>query len=154
MEEGLNTKDLYEEVKRVFGEPKGDVKQYSPLTHAFIGDAVYTLIVATMVVNKGNTANSKLHSMTEKYVSARAQAAAADHFLEKGILSEEELAVYKRGENAKPRSMAKNATPYEYHKATGFEALMGYLYQTGRIDRCMELAKIAVEQQRVIKNER
>lgn len=145
MEEGLNNKDIYEEIKHIFGEPKGDVKQYSPLTHAFIGDAVYTLIVSTMVVNKGNTANSKLHSMKEKYVSARAQAAAADHFLKEGILSEEELTIYKRGENAKPRSMAKNATPHEYHKATGFEALMGYLYQTGRLERCVELTKIAVD---------
>jgi len=114
-----------------------DVRGYSPLTLAYIGDAVYDLIVRTYVVSKGNVPNKNLHNETIRHVSAVAQARLVDNIIDE--LSEEEAAVYRRGKNSKPSSMAKNASQKEYLKATGFEALIGYLFLEGRDDRIFEL---------------
>ncbi len=139
MEESL---DFLQQIKDSFGLKEVDIRTYSPLTLAYIGDAVYDLIFRTMVVGKGNTSANKLHNKTVQYVKAPAQAQLIESILNQ--LTEEESSVYKRGRNAKPYTMAKNATMAEYKKATGWEALVGYLYLQGRMERILELIQIGL----------
>lgn len=134
MEESISLLTL---IKKSFDLKEVDIRTYSPLTLAYIGDAVYDLIFRTDVVLQGNTSANKLHNKTVQYVKAPAQARLIESIMEE--LSEEELAVYKRGRNAKPYTMAKNATMGEYKKATGLEALMGYLYLTDQMERSLQL---------------
>ena len=134
MEESISLLTL---IKKSFDLKEVDIRTYSPLTLAYIGDVVYDLIFRTDVVLQGNTSANKLHNKTVQYVKAPAQARLIESIMEE--LSEEELAVYKRGRNAKPYTMAKNATMGEYKKATGLEALMGYLYLTDQMDRALQL---------------
>ncbi|MBD5548221.1 MAG: ribonuclease III [Lachnospiraceae bacterium] len=134
MEESISLLTL---IKKSFDLKEVDIRTYSPLTLAYIGDAVYDLIFRTDVVLQGNTSANKLHNKTVQYVKAPAQARLIESIMEE--LSEEELAVYKRGRNAKPYTMAKNATMGEYKKATGLEALVGYLYLTDQMDRVLQL---------------
>ena len=130
-------------IKKSFALKEVDIRTYSPLTLAYIGDAVYDLIFRTMVVQKGNTSVNKLHNQTIQYVKAPAQAVLAEKILDR--LSPEEFAVYKRGRNAKPYTMAKNATMEEYKKATGLEALTGYLYLTNQMERALELIRMGLQ---------
>lgn len=139
MEESL---DFLQQIKDSFGLKEVDIRTYSPLTLAYIGDAVYDLIFRTMVVGKGNTSANKLHNKTVQYVKAPAQAQLIESILNR--LTEEESSVYKRGRNAKPYTMAKNATMAEYKKATGWEALVGYLYLQGRMERILELIQMGL----------
>lgn len=134
MEESVSLLQL---IKESFGLKEVDIRMYSPLTLAYIGDAVYDLIFRTMVVGKGNMQVNKLNQQTVQYVKAPAQAKLVKCIWDE--LTEEELAVYKRGRNAKPHSMAKNATMDEYKSATGLEALVGFLYLENRIERVLEL---------------
>ena len=127
-------------IRQAFNLPDTDIKTYSPLTLAFIGDSVFDLIVRTYVVGSGNAPVNKLHHRCSKLVQAGAQAQL--YHLVKDKLSEEEMAVFKRGRNAKSFTTAKNAGLLEYKTATGMEALIGYLYLTGRIDRIMELMQL------------
>lgn len=103
-----------------------DPNGYSPLVLAYLGDAVYELVIRTRVVNRGNTQVNKMHRMTAGLVKAEAQAKM--YMLLEEELTEEEQAVYRRGRNAKSATMAKHATMRDYRMATGFEALMGWLY--------------------------
>lgn len=114
-----------------------DADTYSPLVLAYIGDAVYELVIRTKVVNRGNMQVNKLHNRTERLVKAEAQANLYKLLEEK--LTEEEKAVYRRGRNAKSMTIAKNATMKDYRMATGFEALMGWLYMKGHMDRLVGL---------------
>lgn len=138
-----NTCDLFREIKSELELKDVDINTYSPLTLAFIGDSVYDLIIRSYVVGLGNVPNKKLHRKAVEYVSAVSQSQIIEKI--KPVLSEEELSVYKRGKNSKPSSKAKNATQKEYLKATGFEALIGYLYLLGREDRIMELLKVGTD---------
>ena len=108
-----------------------DPNGYSPLVLAYLGDAVYELVIRTRVVNRGNTQVNKMHRMTAGLVKAEAQAKM--YMLLEEELTEEEQAVYRRGRNAKSATMAKHATMRDYRMATGFEALMGWLYLNGRL---------------------
>lgn len=135
--------EFIESLKHEFELKDIDIRTYSPLSLAYIGDAVYDLMVRTIVVLKGNTSNEKLHKTSVKYVSARAQAKIIDSL--KDELSEDEAAIYRRGKNSKPSSTAKNATLSEYLRATGFEALIGYLYLMNRQERIIELVKKGIE---------
>ena len=130
---------LQEEIARVFSGKKQDIRTYSPLTLAYVGDAVYDLIIRTAVVGRANRPANDLHHITVKYVSAPAQAKMVQAL--SGHFSEEEESVYRRGRNAKPHTMAKNASVSDYLKATGFEAVLGYLSLTGRMDRVLFLVK-------------
>ena len=121
------------------------LKTDSPLTLAFLGDAVFSLFMREYVVKKGNMSTNKLHGMTVKLVSANAQEKAIKEIIEEGILSESEADVYRRGENAKVENHAKNATDTAYHRATGFEALIGWLYLKEDHARIEELLKKAIE---------
>lgn len=129
--------DIKENFMNRFGLEKQDIRTYSPLTLAYIGDAVFELIIRTVLVERKNTQPEKLHKAATKIVKAETQAKMIE--LLKEELTQEELAVYKRGRNAKAVTRAKNATMSEYRRATGFEALMGYLYLKGETQRMIEL---------------
>ena len=115
----------------------------SNLGLAYIGDGVYELLIRTHLVTQGGVRAGEMHKTAITYVKAGAQARAADVIKEQ--LSEEELAVYKRGRNAKTGSLPRGATPAEYHAATGLEALFGYLYLRGEKDRIKELFAAIME---------
>ena len=121
MEKGI---DSY--LKEQFEIPDVDIRTYSPLTLAYIGDGIYDLVIRSLVVAKGNTRASELHKRTSQIVKA-----------------------HTRGRNAKSFTMAKNATMSDYRKATGFEALMGYLYLKDEFERLVELVKTGVEEMKL-----
>lgn len=127
-------------IRAAFGMPETDIKTYSPLTLAFIGDSIFDLIVRTYVVEGGNAPVNKLHHRASDLVKASAQAGL--YHVIKDQLTEEELSVFKRGRNAKSFTSAKNAGVVEYRTATGLEALIGYLYLSDRMDRLMELMRL------------
>lgn len=139
MEKGI---DSY--IKEQFGIKEVDIKTYSPLTLAYIGDGIYDLIIRSIVVGRGNTRANELHHKTSHIVKAHTQAEMAEKLLPH--LTEEENSIYRRGRNAKSPTMAKNATMSDYRKATGFEALMGYLYLTDQFERIIELVKIGIRE--------
>lgn len=141
MEESLS---LLKKLKSEFACEDVDLRNYSPLTLAFLGDCVFDLIIRTVIVERGNRAPESLHKKKSAVVKAQTQARMAESILES--LSEEELAVYKRGRNAKSYSVAKNASVSDYRRATGFEALLGYLYLQDKEDRVIELVKLALNQ--------
>lgn len=116
---------------------------YSPLTLAFVGDSVYELYVRTRLMQKGSLQAGKLHKLAIHFVKASAQAQSVGNIMDK--LTEEELAVYKRGRNAKSNTVPKNADVSEYRMATGFEALLGYLYLDEQAQRLHELMELAYE---------
>lgn len=129
--------DLIKYIKTQMKLPETDVRTYSPLTLAFIGDVVYDLVIRTVVVEQGNAPVNKLHKKVSNLVKAPAQMKIF-HQIEP-ILTEEEVAIYKRGRNAKSFTSAKNASITEYRIATGFEALIGYLYLDNRFPRIIQL---------------
>ena len=144
-----------EESLRLFKESfrlkDADAGQYSPLVLAYMGDAVYEILIRTKVVNDGNEQVNKLHKKASALVKAGAQAALLMAI--ESDLTEEEHAVYKRGRNAKSASMAKNATMKEYRMATGFEALVGYLYLSGQLERLFKLVSLGLTKIGVWKEE-
>ncbi len=141
MEEGV--KSVLEMIQATFPGKKQDIRTYSPLTLAYVGDAVYDLVIRTVVVERANRPANELHRITVKYVSANAQSKMIQALMED--LTEEEQAVYRRGKNSKPHTTAKNATVADYMKATGFEAVIGYLYLTNQMPRILELVKLGIE---------
>ncbi|MBR5637632.1 MAG: ribonuclease III [Pseudobutyrivibrio sp.] len=120
-----------------------DIRTYSPLTLAYIGDAIFDVVIRSILVNKGNTAVNKLHQRTSSIVKAPTQAKMAVALMDS--FTEEEADWYRRGRNSKPHTKAKNATTMDYLEATGFEAVMGYLYLTGNMDRICELVNRGIE---------
>ena len=120
-----------------------EAELYSPLTLAYIGDSIYDLIIKTKVISEGNKQVKKLHQMTSGMVQASAQSEMMRVLQE--LLTEEEHAVYKRGRNAKSVSPAKNQSLTDYRRATGFEALMGWLYLKKDWKRMIDLIKIGLE---------
>ena len=116
---------------------EGEMKEISTLALAHIGDCVYELLVRTYLLRRGEHTNRKMHEATLAYVSAPAQARAADKILPR--LTEEERAVWKRGRNSYVNSVPKNASVADYHAATGLEALFGWLYLRGERGRAGEL---------------
>lgn len=137
MEKGLNGYILER-----FQIPSKDIRTYSPLALAYIGDGAYDLIIRSLMVGKGNTSASQLHKQTSRLVNAKAQAEMIELLLSE--LTQEEEAVYRRGRNAKSPTMAKHASMSEYRRATGFEALMGYLYLQEDMERMLELVKLGL----------
>ena len=121
------------------------LRTYSPLTLAFLGDAVFTLFMRDYVVRKGNTNVNSLHKTTVGFVSANAQEKAVMALMEGGELTAEELEIFRRGENAQTATHAKNASARSYHRATGFECLIGYLYLKEEHTRIKEILKRAIE---------
>ena len=110
-----------------------EVGKISTLGLAYVGDGVYELLVRTWLVTHHHTASLDLHRSAVHYVNASAQADAYEIIAP--LLTEEELAVFKRGRNAKVNQIPPHATSAQYHAATGLEALFGWLYVTGRQER-------------------
>lgn len=133
-------------LREQFGLGKLDANTYSPLALAYIGDTIYDMIFRTIVVGQSNMAAHKYHKKVCTYVSAVAQSEMFEKI--KDYLTEQEMAVYKRGRNSKPYNKAKNASSIEYQRATGLEALVGYLYLSDNMDRIIELVKLGLEQQK------
>ena len=127
----------------VFQMEEVDVVTYSPLTLAYIGDGVYDLIIRSIVVNHGNKQVNKLHKETSSLVQASTQSLMMRTMQE--YLTEEEHGIYKRGRNAKSISPAKNQSITDYRRATGFEALIGYLYLKKEWKRMLDLVKIGLD---------
>lgn len=127
------------EINEKFGTCVKDITSYSPLSLAFIGDAVYELVVRTLVVENGNASPKKLQQKATMYEKAVTQARLADIILSE--LTDEETEIFRRGKNSSPHTKAKNATLTDYLKATGFETLIGYLYLTGQNDRMLTLIR-------------
>lgn len=123
-----------------FNDTEIQPKQLSPLNLAFVGDCVYEILVREALVCKANRPVNELHRESVKYVSAKAQTEAYAKI--KDILTEEEMAQFKRGRNAKVGHSPKSATDAEYHTATGVEALFGYLYLSDRPERIKHLFSI------------
>lgn len=122
-------------MERLIGEGC-DIKQYSPLTLAFVGDAVFDLLVREMLASSANAPVGSLNDQKVSMVCCKAQAEYAKTLLP--VLTEEELAVYKRGRNSS-QSPPRGAKASDYGSATGLECLMGYLYLTGSAGRITEL---------------
>jgi len=136
MEAGLS---LLGQINKEFQCKEVDVRAYSPLTLAYIGDAVYEMVIRTVIVERANKAANELHKKAVKYVQAATQSAMIMALQD--ILTEDELAVFKRGRNSKSNTSAKNASITDYRKATGFEALIGFLYLMDDMDRVLFLVK-------------
>lgn len=131
METGLKN------LKEIFELKDMDLRTYSPLTLAYIGDGVYELIVRTVLVKRGNCPVNRLHKQASSLVKAASQSAMMEVL--EPMLTEEEAGVYRRGRNAHSPTMAKHATMSDYRRATGFEALIGYLYLKEDFTRMTEL---------------
>ena len=138
MEKGI---DAY--IREQFDIKEVDIRTYSPLTLAYIGDGIFDLVIRSIVVGRGNTRANELHHRTSHIVKAHTQAEMAEKLLP--VLTKTENDIYRRGRNAKSPTMAKNATMADYRKATGLEALVGYLYLTDRFDRLVSLIKEAAD---------
>ncbi len=134
---------LNDYINEKFDITSKDIRTYSPLTLAYIGDAVYDLVVRSVLVNRGNTAVNNLHKRASAIVKAPAQAAIVASIMED--LTDEEKDIYRRGRNSKPHTKAKNASTMEYLEATGLEAVVGFLYLKGDMDRALNLIKIGLE---------
>lgn len=135
---------MFEAMEKAFELKEVNVAEYSPLTLAYIGDCVYELIIRTKLVTNGNAPVNKLNKKASDLAKAITQAKMIEAVMES--LSEEEEAAYKRGRNAHSFTKAKNASTSDYRKATGFEALIGYLYLQKKFDRIMEIVKAGFEE--------
>lgn len=116
---------------------KVDIREQSPLSLAFVGDGVYELLVRARLVEYTRLVPHQLHRQAVRFVSAKGQCLGLSAILPQ--LSEEELAVVRRGKNASKATVAKHATPQEYRASTALEALFGWLYLQGRHERLYEL---------------
>lgn len=142
MEKGVGF-ELKSYMREVLDMKEVDIESYSPLTLAYIGDSVYDLIIKTLVISEGNKQVKKLHQETSGMVQASAQSEMMRAMQEH--LSEEEHAIYKRGRNTKSVSPAKNQSLTDYRRATGFEALMGWLYLKNDWKRMLDLIRIGLD---------
>ena len=140
--ENLSVPDLAATVRETFSVPGEPMNRYSPLALAFMGDSVYEIIIRSIVVQEANRPAGQLNKMKVKYVNAAAQAKIIEYLEPR--LTDEETEVYKRGRNAKSYTSAKNQSVTDYRKATGLEALCGYLYLKGDMGRLLELLQDGV----------
>lgn len=128
-----------------------DIKQLNALALAYMGDAVLEQRVREHLLLAGRVKPNTLHKEATKYVSAKAQSFVIHQLMEQGLLSEEELSVFRRGRNAKSGSVPKNTDVQTYRNSSGFEAVLGYLYllkQTERADQIIDYAINIIEQQK------
>lgn len=135
--------NLLQQINEMFQLGEQEINSYSPLVLAYVGDCVYELIVRTLLVEQSNCPVRKLHKRATAYVKAKAQADLITVMLDD--LTEEEKDVYRRGKNAKSHTVPKNASLGDYRKATGMEAVIGYLYLKKDMERVLELIKLGWE---------
>ena len=139
---------LRQQILAAFPHSPVDIRTYSPMAFAFLGDAVYSLVVRTMVISKGNRQAEKLHNETSLLVRASTQAAIGESIQD--LLTEEERSIYKRGKNANTAHHARSASYEDYQKATGLECLCGYLYLQDRAGRMLDLIREGMDRAGVI----
>ena len=142
MEESISL-DFHDYITEVLSLQEVDADSYSPLVLAFIGDCVYDLVIKSMIISRGNKQVHKLHEETSRFVQASTQSLMMRTMQQH--LTEEEHAIYRRGRNAKSVSPAKNQSITDYRRATGFEALLGYLYLKKDYERLMALVKAGLD---------
>lgn len=118
---------------------------YNGLALAYIGDSYYELKIREYLLEKGYSIVNDLHKMAIKFTSGEAQARFMDYFISNNILSDEEISVFKKGRNSNSNGKRKNISLATYMKATGFEALIGYLYIENKFDRLNEILNIIFE---------
>jgi len=122
-----------------------EVKLMNSTMLAFVGDSYYDLKIRGMLCLQGINKPHRLHQLAIKYVSAHAQASTLKQLMDTGFLTQEELDVVKRGRNTKARSLPKNTDVLTYMYSTAFEALIGYLYLSGRQERLDEVVAKSIE---------
>lgn len=136
-----NLEELLKQTKELMVDGKKlsttDIRMFNPLVLAYIGDSVYDTFIRTMLVSGGSIQVDKLHKRAIKFVQAKAQAEITEQL--QHILTEDELDIIRRGRNTKSNNVPKNADVNDYRYATGFEALVGYLYLIGNTARLMEI---------------
>ena len=135
--------EILDYLLKPFNIERKEATEFSPLVLAYIGDAVYELMIRSILVSRGNRPVNKLNKDATSLVKAAAQSEIIK--LISDNLSEGEYTVFKRGRNSSPHTMAKNASMSDYKYATGFEALIGFLYLDNRCDRALELVKLGVD---------
>lgn len=135
--------EILDYLLKPFNIERKEATEFSPLVLAYIGDAVYELIIRSILVSMGNRPVNKLNKDATSLVKASAQSEIIK--LISDSLSDKEYTVFKRGRNSSPHTMAKNASMVDYKYATGFEALIGFLYLDNRCDRALELIKLGVD---------
>ena len=135
------------ELRELFALKDPDIRSYSPLMLAYIGDGVYELVIRTILVKKGNCPVNRIHRKASSLVKASAQSAIMEKIEEH--LTQEEHDIYRRGRNAHSPTMAKHATMADYRRATGFEALMGYLYLKEEYTRMLTLIRMGIGEETV-----
>ena len=139
MEKGINAS-----IREWFALEEVDIRTYSPLALAYIGDGIFELVIRSIVVGRGNRRPGELDRRTSHFAKAQTQAKLAEKLLP--FLTEEELAAYRRGRNAHSLTVARLASVQYYRKATGLEALFGFLYLTDRFDRILFLVQKGLEE--------
>ena len=144
MEESVTCSDFLEYYKKSMGLEPVDVRTYSPLVLAYIGDAVYELMIRSKVINHGSMQVNKMHKHSAALVKASAQAQLIKALQEE--LTEEELAVFRRGRNAQVHSIPSHASRAQYSTATALEALFGWLYLGGQRQRASDLFDVMMEE--------
>ena len=130
--------NLLEEIHASFPVKEVDLRQYAPLKLAYLGDAVFEILMRTLVIERVGGPVKNLHKETSRFVNAGAQSMLVH-------LTEDEMAAYRHGRNAKTSSVAKHADIHDYRNATGLEALFGYLYLKGESGRAVKLLQIAMD---------
>lgn len=137
------SQNLLQEIHAFFPREEADIRSYSPLKLAYLGDAVFEIIVRTLILEEIGGPVKNLHQRTSELVNAASQAKLILAIQED--LSEDEMRAFRHGRNAKTSSVAKHADIHDYRNATGLEALFGYLYLSGRSLRAVELLKLGLE---------
>lgn len=135
--------DIVNRISETFDLKSFKPNTYSPVTLAYIGDSIYELVIRTIIMSGGSKAVAKMHNESRGFVNANTQAVMYHAVMP--ILTEEEADVMKRGRNAKSGRAPKSADLQTYKHATGFEALIGYLYISDQVDRVIELIKIGID---------
>ncbi|MBO5565274.1 MAG: ribonuclease III [Lachnospiraceae bacterium] len=136
---------LREQILQAFQMEEKDLRTYSPLNLAFLGDAVYAVVIRTIALTKGNRQIEKLHREASALCSAVTQAAIGEAIYED--LTEEEKQVFRRGHNSHPSHHAKHATMEEYLEATALETLLGYLFLKDETERIVSLLQKGLQTQ-------
>lgn len=140
MAQEMNSED--QTMDTLFNQPSKAPHLLNPLVLAYIGDAIYELYVRQYLISQANHRPHQLHVTATQFVSAKGQAQALSHWYPE--LTEEELAIVKRGRNAKSGQVAKNVDVMDYRHSTGFECLLGYLYYKQQYERLKQLMDLAI----------
>lgn len=146
MEQGINMNLDFErnsEISKINKENNVDIRQYSPLALAYMGDCIFDLCVRSYLLKQANMPPNKLHQKAKNIVNAKSQSIIYADIIT--IVKDEEVAILKRGRNAKTHSRAKNTSMTDYKNATGLEALFGYLYLKNDFERINELFDLSLK---------